>query len=81
MEIEEDLVDLEVEPSAENCGTRQEVWREELHQLRRHLKMSVVVVLTAGPYHQHCLSPHKMSLRLRNRQRRRTMKSRSLQSR
>ena len=81
MEIEVDLVDLEIEPSAENCGTRRGVWREELHQLRRHLK-SVVVVLTAGPYHQHCQSPRKMSLRLRSRQSlRRTKKSRSLQSR
>ena len=34
VEIEVDLVDLEVELSAESCGTRQEVWREELHQLR-----------------------------------------------
>ena len=76
VEIEVDLVDLEVELSAESCGTRQEVWREELHQLRRHLK-SVVVVLTAG----RCLSPRKMSLRLRSPQRRRTKKSRSLQSR
>ena len=80
VEIEVDLVDLEVEPSVESCGTRQEVWREELHQLRRHLK-SVVVVLPAGLYHRRCLSPRKMSLRLRSPQRRRTLKSRSLQSR